>query len=44
MKIDQLLVLADPSWPYLRALERLSPRITVTTGLTSLPVPERGST
>ncbi|MFE8598624.1 D-2-hydroxyacid dehydrogenase [Archangium violaceum] len=34
MKIDQLLVLGDPSWPYLRALEGLSPRITVTTGLT----------
>jgi phosphoglycerate dehydrogenase-like enzyme len=34
MTIDQLLVLADPAAPYLRALRELSPRITVTTGLT----------
>ena len=33
MKIDQLLVLADPASPYLRALKSLRPDITVTTGL-----------
>lgn len=33
MNIDHLLVLADPSSPYLKQLERLAPRITLTVGL-----------
>lgn len=33
MRIDQLVVVADPSARHLRGLERLSPRVTVTTGL-----------
>lgn len=32
MRVDHLLVLADPSAPYLRGLERLTPRITLTVG------------
>lgn len=33
MRVDHLLVLADPSSPYLRHLEQLAPRLTLTIGL-----------